>query len=300
MASVRIRLLGHAIRLTIRRRSWGPSAALVDRARKVFGVPRPWRAFRTRGVTVAPGVEGIPGEWVLPPGTQRATVLYLHGGGYVACSPGTHRPITAALARLTPARVFALDYRLAPEHAYPAALEDAVRGYRSLLTAGAAPAALAVAGDSAGGGLALALLLRLRDLGEPLPACAVLFSPWTDLAGTGPSIRANDGRDDMFRPENIPAFAAAYAPERLWRDPLVSPVYGDLAGLPPLHLQVGAEELLLDDAVRVHERALAARGRSELLRYQGAFHDWHLLDGLVPEARDALAAAAGAIRELTR
>lgn len=219
-------------------------------------------------------------------------MLYLHGGGYVSCSPATHRPITAGLARLAAARVFAPDYRLAPEHPYPAALDDAERAYRWLIGQGISPRTLVLAGDSAGGGLALALLLRLRDHRVPLPACAVLLSPWTDLTGSGASVRENDGRCAMFRPANLPAFAACYAPPAAWRDPGVSPLFGSLGGLPPLHIQVGAEELLRDDALRVHDRVRSAGGESELSMYDGVFHGWHMLDGFVPEARRAIEHAA--------
>jgi acetyl esterase/lipase len=219
-------------------------------------------------------------------------ILYLHGGGYVSCSPAVYRPITAALARLTPARVFALDYRLAPEHPHPAAVDDAERAFDWLLAQGVGPETIAVAGDSAGGGLTLALLLRLRDKGKALPAAAVLLSPWTDLSGSGPSMALNDGRDAMFRPANIRTFAGCYAPMESWRVPAVSPVFGDLGGLPPVHLQVGAEELLRDDAVRVHDRIERAGGSSELALFEGVFHGWHLLDGVIPESRRALEQAS--------
>ena len=293
MSSLRIRCFGLGCRLLIRRRDWGPPDALVRRARLLFGAPRVYGWLRTFGVHITPtGAGDPPGEWLVPrtPGPQ--TILYLHGGGYVSCSPATHRPITAALARLTRARVFAPAYRLAPEHPYPAALDDAERAYRWLMARGIPPQTLVVAGDSAGGGLALALLLRLRDQQAALPARAVLLSPWTDLTGSGASIRENDGRCAMFRPENIQAFAACYAPAPAWRDPGVSPLYGRLGGLPPIHIQVGAEELLRDDASRMHVELRSAGGTSELVVFDGVFHGWHMLDGLVPEAGQALRRAA--------
>ena len=252
------------------------------------------RSFGVR--TTAAGTPEPAGEWVLPVGPSHHTILYVHGGGYVSCSPVTHRPITATLARLTPARVFALDYRLAPEHPYPAALEDVERAYQWLLASGVSASSLVVAGDSAGGGLALALLLRLRDMREPLPSCAVLFSPWTDLTGSGPSVRENDGWCTMFRPENFAAFAACYAPQELWKEPLVSPLFGRVDGLPPFHIQVGAEELLRDDAVRLHERLRAAGVPSELVISEGVFHGWQMLDGVVPEARRSLERATSFMR----
>jgi monoterpene epsilon-lactone hydrolase len=290
MSSLRVRLFGLGVSLIIRRRDWGPPEALVRRARRVMGSPPSFQRLRSFGVRVTRTQPPEPaGEWVVAPAAGSRTILYLHGGGYVSCSPATHRPIIAALARGTPAQVFAPNYRLAPEHPYPAALDDAERAYEWLLSLGIPPKAIAVAGDSAGGGLTLALLMRLRDQGTALPACAVLFSPWTDLAGTGASRQLNDGKDAMFRPENVPAFAACYAPPAAWRDAGVSPVYGRLDGLPPLHFQVGSQELLRDDAVRVHEGVLSSGGTSELVSYEGVFHVWQMLDGLVPESGEALA-----------
>jgi len=208
MSSLRVRCFGLAVSLVIRRRDWGPREALVRRARRVLGSPRSFQRLRSFGVRITRTQPPEPaGEWVAAPAAGSRTILYLHGGGYVSCSPATHRPIIAALARGTPAQVFAPNYRLAPEHPYPAALDDAERAYEWLLSIGIPSKAIAVAGDSAGGGLTLALLMRLRDKGAALPACAVLFSPWTDLVGTGASLRENDGKDAMFRPENIPAFA---------------------------------------------------------------------------------------------
>jgi len=293
MSSLRARFFGLCVRVMIRRRDWGLPAATAHRARRVMGSPPAFQRLRSFGVSVSRTQPPEPaGEWVVAPAAGNRTILYLHGGGYVSCSAATHRPIIAALARGAPAQVFAPNYRLAPEHPYPAALDDAERAYEWLLSRGIPPTAIAVAGDSAGGGLTLALLMRLRDKGAALPACAVLFSPWTDLAGTGASLHANDGKDAMFRPENVATFATCYAPAANWRDASVSPVYGRLDGLPPLHFQVGWDELLRDDAVRVHESVLSSGGSSELVPYDGVFHVWQMLDGLVPEAGEALVRAS--------
>jgi len=245
------------------------------------------------GVAGGAGVEGRVGV------EGGGVILYLHGGGYVSCSPATHRPVSAALARLTARRVFSLDYRLAPEHRYPAALDDALAAYEWLLARVGVPAsAICIAGDSAGGGLVLGCLLRARDAGVALPACAVCFSPWTDLAGAGASVRANDGRCAMFRTENIEEFAAAYLPAGASpRDPYASPAHADLRGLPPLLLQVGSTEILLDDARIVHEKIQATGGASRLEIYEDLPHGWQMLDGFVPEARFALRQAASFIRE---
>ncbi len=236
------------------------------------------------------------GEWVLPDKHEQGVILYLHGGGYVACSPKTHRPITAALARLSGCRVFSLDYRLAPEHRYPAALDDAVAAYQWLLAQNLPAHTISLAGDSAGGGLVLGLLLRARDAGLPLPACAVCFSAWTDLTGTGASVHANDGRCAMFRPENMAEFANAYLGDAAPLAAYASPAHADLRGLPPLLLQVGSTELLLDDSRRVHEKLQALNGNSELEIYDDVAHCWQMLAGFVPEAHAALQHAASFIR----
>lgn len=300
------------VRLLVRRKRWGEDErAVARRARRLFGTPTSFTWLRTRGVkvrTVNDSRNGVVvrGEWVEP---ERAgggddddvgsgVIFYIHGGGYVACSATTHRPITAALARLTSRRVFSLDYRLAPEHRYPAALDDAVAAYDWLRTHEGIPAsAISFAGDSAGGGLVLASLLRVRDAGLPLPACAVCFSPWTDLAGAGESQRSNDGLCAMFRTENAAEFAPAYLGDASPREPYASPAYADLAGLPPLLLQVGSTELLLDDARRVHHKVREAGGESRLEIYEDVAHCWQMLDGFVPEARAALRQAASFIRE---
>jgi acetyl esterase/lipase len=301
------------VRLLVRRKRWGADErAVAHRARRLFGSPSPFAWLRTRGVkvrTVNDSQSGIVvrGEWIEPVradddgddgDNDRGVIFYIHGGGFVACSAATHRPLTASLARLSRRRVFSLDYRLAPEHRYPAALDDAVAAYNWLLTHEGIPAsAISFAGDSAGGGLVLASLLRVRDAGLPPPACAVCFSPWTDLAGAGESQRSNDGLCAMFRTENAAEFAPAYLGDASPRDPYASPAYADLAGLPPLLLQVGSTELLLDDARRVHQKIQEANGSSRLEIYEDVAHGWQMLDGLVPEARAALRQAASFIRE---
>ena len=293
MASWQARCVSVALRAYMRREIWGDERALSRRARRVFGAPPPFQWLRTRGVRIDPVRDGgVRGEWVVAGTSDEGVLLYLHGGGYVAGSAATHRPITAGLAQLARRRVFSLDYRLAPEHRFPAALDDAVAAYRWLLALGVLPRSLALGGDSAGGGLALATLLRVRDEGLPLPACAVCFSPWTDLAGTGQSVRLNDGRCAMFRSGNLAEFARAYLDVASPLDPYASPLYADLGGLPPLLVQVASTELLLDDARRLHDKVRSAGGVSELEVFDGVFHVWQMLDGLVPEARAALRQAA--------
>jgi len=297
MPSWQARTFNLAVKTLVRRRDWGDVGVVARRARRVFGAPWPYQWIVRQGLTWRRvGTGNVHGEWLIPDRPTRGAILYIHGGGFVACSAATHRPITASLARRTGLAVFSADYRLAPENPFPAAIDDVVAVYEWLVReTGGAPTALA--GDSAGGGLALSLAIRARDAGLQQPACAVGFSPWTDLAGRGASIRENDGRCAMFRPENIGAFAAAYVGGLSADDPRVSPVYADLRELPPLLLQVGSTELLLDDSRRVHERVLAAGGESRLTVYDDVHHGWQMLGAFVPEARSALGEVATFIHE---
>ena len=292
MPSWQARLSNAAVRTLVRRRDWGDVAVVARRARFVFGAPWPYQWIARQGLRWQPvNEEGIHGEWLVPASPARGSILYIHGGGFVSCSAATHRPITSALARRAKTAVFSANYRLAPEHPFPAAIEDVVATYQWLCrTTRAAP--VAVAGDSAGGGLALSLAIEARDRGLPAPACVVMFSPWTDLAGRGASVRANDGQCAMFRPENIPAFAAAYLDAVPPDDPRASPVYADLRDLPPLLFQVGSTELLLDDARRAHDRARAAGTDTHLTVYDDVHHGWQMLTPLLPEASAALGEAA--------
>jgi acetyl esterase/lipase len=232
-------------------------------------------------------VAGVPGEWVEGPGTGNPTLLYVHGGGYFACSAETHRPITVGYAQQG-FRVFAPDYRLAPEHPFPAALEDVLAVYRTLLAEGRPPL---ISGESAGGGLTLATLLSLRHDATALPAAAALFSPWTDLAATGESLRTNDRRCAMFYGADIAKAALRYIGAGDARDPLISPLYADLAGLPPLLIHVGADEVLLDDSKRLAERSRAAGVTVELKIWPVVPHAWQLTWPQVPEARQSLTEA---------
>ncbi|HEY8375440.1 MAG TPA: alpha/beta hydrolase, partial [Nannocystis sp.] len=233
---------------------------------------------------------GIAGEWVHAPGARADRVLlYLHGGGYVAGSPATHRALTAALSRAAGVRVFALDYRLAPEHPFPAALDDAVAAYTWLLEQGFSARSMAIGGDSAGGGLTTATLVRLRDGGAPaLPAAAFMLSPWVDLEGTGESVRTRAALDPMIVGD-LAAFGRYYVgPDGDLRHPLCSPIYADLRGLPPLLIQVGTREVLHDDAVRLAERVRAAQGRVELDVWDDMVHVFQAFTNLLPEARRAV------------
>ena len=282
MVSLRARLINSIMRRRVKSR-------LPLEARKVFQ-GKQWPG--PLGVCFTPAaLGGVAGEWVEAKsgGPAPATLFYLHGGGYIGMSPATHRSLTGAFARRG-FRVFAADYRLAPEHPFPAAVEDATAAWRGLRARVAGPAY--VAGDSAGGGLTLALLLRLRDLGERGPDGACLFSPWTDLAVTGASIRTNENRDPLLVASGLAKVAAAYLDGADPRTPLASPLYGDFAGLPPLMLFVGDTEVLLDDALRTAERARAAGVPVELRVAPDMPHVWPFLNRITPEGRRAMDEAA--------
>jgi epsilon-lactone hydrolase len=216
------------------------------------------------------------------------TILYLHGGGYAIGSPVSHRSLATHLAMAACARVILLDYRLAPEHPFPAAVDDAVAAYRTLLGGGVAPSALAVAGDSAGGGLTVATLLAVRDAGLPLPGCAVCLSPWADLTQSGATIDTKAAEDPMVRKVDLDSWADAYLADHDPKDPLASPVFGDLAGLPPLLVHVGSREVLLDDAQRLVVRARDAGVDATLHVGEGLIHVWHQFAGMVPEGTDSV------------
>ncbi len=222
-------------------------------------------------------------------GRVDATFLYLHGGAYVAGSPASHRGLLAQLARVSGCRIVAADYRLAPEHPYPAALDDALAVYRALLADGIAPEKIVIAGDSAGGGLTLATALALRDAGGPMPAALICLSPWTDLTLSGDSHRSRAGRERMLNPAAAGVDAKHYAGGRDLKDPLLSPLFGRLDGLPPLLIQVGDDEVLLDDSLRFADAARRAGVPVTLQVWPGLWHVWQLYAGWMPEADAALA-----------
>ncbi|MBT2559169.1 alpha/beta hydrolase [Hymenobacter sp. ISL-91] len=260
-----------------------------------FGQFMPWNVF-LEDVEV----EGIPAEWVRPAGAVAGRVLlYLHGGGYVLGSLNTHRSLVGRLAQKCGVTALAINYRKAPEYPFPAALEDALTAYFWLLNQGYAPADIIVAGDSAGGGLALALLLALRDADEPLPAAAVGLSPWTDLqlpAGTLRSVCRDESL--LLEALEIRNWGPLYAAETPLSHPLISPARAELHGLPPLLLQVSDAEVLSDDVRRFAERARAAGTPTTLQIFDGLVHWWHLFWRFVPEADIALDRVADFTRQL--
>lgn len=241
--------------------------------------------------------QGVPAEWTSTPAADGArVVLFLHGGGYVSGSLKSHRHMVAQAGREARARTLAIDYRLAPEHPFPAALDDALTGYRFLLASGIAPARIALAGESAGGGLALATALSLREAGLPLPGCLWLSSPWVDLALTGASLESKASVDPLLSRAYLAELASLYLNGADARGPLVSPINADLAGLPPMLIQVGSAETLLDDSVRLAEGAGAADVAVHLEIWPRMIHAWHLFYQDVADGRRSLASAGSFIR----
>jgi epsilon-lactone hydrolase len=293
MVSLRASVLRNVIQAVVRRRNWGKGTKLVRRARRLFGIMRSLQFGRRLDADRLPlAIAHIQGDDFNQAENTGVILLYLHGGGYLGCSPATHRPITAALAKLIPARVIVPDYRLAPENPFPSALDDAVATYRWILEQAGTAEHIYLAGDSAGGGLSLALMYKLKELKLPLPNKVALFSPWTDLTGSGESVKNNDGKCAMFRGENLDGFASHYAPKEIRDDPFISPLFGDLADLPPMLIQVDSSEVLFDDSRRLHYNAIAAGVQSELQVSQGLFHVWQIYYGLIPEAHTSLQAVA--------
>jgi acetyl esterase/lipase len=233
---------------------------------------------------------GVPAEWNDADGArQDHVVVYYHGGGYCMGSLATHRGHAARISKLANLRVLSVDYRLAPEHPHPAAVDDAVAAYRFVLDQGIAPSRIALAGDSAGGGLTVAALLSIRDAGLPMPACGVGISAWTDMTASGDSIKTKASVDPMLgdlRPLEmmVEAYVGKNGDKKA---PLASPLFADLKGLPPLLLQVGTAEVLLDDSTRLAERATAAGVDVTLKTWEDMFHVWHAFADMLPEGMQA-------------
>jgi epsilon-lactone hydrolase len=259
---------------------------------------RAWRSAAARFVpnspadtkTLAVDAGGVPAVSIATPASRADRhILFLHGGGFVAGSSALYRHVTWRFAAAARARVLSVDYRLAPEHPFPAALDDAVNVYRWLLSEGAEAHHVAVMGDSAGGNLAFAMLLKARDETLPLPGAVVGLSPWLDLALTGPSFRLNAEADPMLNADNASKLVRDYLNGADPLAPHASPLYGDLAGLPPALIQVGSDEIIRDDAVRMAERMRSAGDHVELEIWPRMPHVWHLFATILPEARRAIA-----------
>jgi acetyl esterase/lipase len=232
---------------------------------------------------------GVPAAWISAPSVERdRVILYLHGGGYVIGSINTHKELASRLSRAARARVLVIDYRMGPEHPHPAAVEDASAAYRWLLANGAKPSSIAIAGDSAGGGLTVATLVALRDAGVALPAAGVCLSPWVDLEGIGESMTSKAAVDPMVQRDGLLKMAAAYLAGQNPRTPTASPLYANLSGLPPLLIQVGTAETLLDDSTRIAERARKAGVQVTLEPWEDMIHVWQAFAPLLPEGQQAI------------
>jgi len=232
---------------------------------------------------------GVPAEWIVPPNAAAdRAILYLHGGGYVMGSINTHRATVARIARASQARALAIDYRMGPEHPFPAAVEDSTAAYRWLLAQGYKPGKIVISGDSAGGGLTLATLIALRDAVTEMPAAAVPISAWADLEGTGASVKTRAAVDPSVDQEGLLRMAKLYAGDRDHKNPLISPIHADYRGISPMLLQVGDSEILLDDSTRVAERAKAAGVKVELEVWPEMFHVWHAFAKILPEGQQAI------------
>ena len=257
--------------------------AQYDRAERVFKTPPDVKIE-----TVA--APSVPAEWLVPPGARTdAAVLYLHGGGYVIGSPRSHRHVAAAIASAAGVAALLPDYRLAPEHPFPAAVDDATAAYEWLLGRGIAPGRIVVAGDSAGGGLTVAALLALRDRGRPRPAAGVCISPWVDMTCSGASYVTRADADPMVKREGIVEMAAAYLAGADVKTPLASPLHADLSGLPPLLVQVGRDEVLLDDSTQLAAQAKTAGVDATLEVWEDMIHVWHWFLPMLDEAQRAVA-----------
>jgi epsilon-lactone hydrolase len=294
--SLRAELVRRGLRCVIKRTS-GPKST-VDKVRRRLArlgwlVPLPPRGTLVKRLD-------LDGGSAVSVATRESLadrhIFYLHGGGHVAGKPALYRDFTWRIAAATRAVVVIVDHRLAPEHPYPASLDDAVNAYRALLADGADPQRMAVMGESSGGGLMLAMLLKLRDEGISLPAAAIALSPWTDLAMTGKSLKLNAKADPMIRGEEAPRLASQYLAGADPRTPYASPLYGDPAGLPPTLIHVGSDEVLLDDSVRMAQRMRAAGCEVELEIWPRMPHVWHLWARMMPEAREALARIGAFVR----
>jgi monoterpene epsilon-lactone hydrolase len=261
-------------------------------ARRGIRVPRSVTVRTTRA-------GGVHAEWIEPAGLGlEKVILYLHGGGYCICSLDTHRGLASRLALASQARLLIIDYRLAPENPFPAALEDAVSAYRWLLAQKIPARKIAIGGDSAGGGLTLATTLRLRDTRQPLPGALFLLSPWTDLTFSGESVETRKGIDPIFGSGgNTPEFAPAYLGGQDPTNPLISPLFADLKSLPPTLIHVGSDEILLDDSVRLDEKLRASGVSTYLEVWEGMWHVFQIFAPYLPEAQQAICKIAYFVNE---
>lgn len=269
-----------------------------DRRMRIDEIGSAWPVADDIELTAA-DVDGMPGEYSVAPGSDASRVLlYFHGGGYCSGSIRSHRRLVTEAGRAARMRTLAVSYRLAPEHPFPAAYDDALTAWRFLQSQGFAASHIVIGGDSAGAGLCIALMSRLRDAPEDLPGCAWLVSPWTDLTMSGRTLASKAAVDPLIHKEYLTELADAYLPVGMDRkDPRVSPLYADLKGFPPLLIQVGSDETLLDDASRLAVRAGSADVAVILQIWPQMIHAWPLWNAHLKAGRSALVSAGDFIRE---
>lgn len=274
-----------------------PPAASIEEARGRYDSIAPMFPTASDVTTTPETIAGVRCEWSVTPAARAdKVVLYLHGGGYVGGSVASHRHLAAEVGRAAGARALSVDYRLAPEHPFPSAVEDALAVYRHLLNSGRRSSDIAIAGDSAGGGLTVATLLAAKAAGLPQPACANCFSPWVDLECVGESMASQAAEEPMVVRAQLLQFAGHYLNGASPRTALAAPMYGDLAGIAPLLIQVGSAEVLMDDAVRLARAAGAARVPVQLEIWPDMIHVWHFFHRTLTDARRALTQAGAFIR----
>ena len=241
---------------------------------------------------------GVPCQWITAPDVpQDRLIIYFHGGAYAACSPTTHQDLISRLSRASGAAALGVDYRLAPEHPFPAAVEDSIAAYNWALGHGFEPSKIVLAGDSAGGGLALSVMLASRDSGVPLPAAAVCFSPWVDLECSGESMAANDHLDDFIKYAGLSARAESYLGGADPRHPWASAIHAGLRGLPPMLIHVGSAETLLDDSTRLAALAGDAGVDVTLKIWDDMVHVWQAFASILPEGQQSIEEAGEFIRK---
>ncbi len=263
----------------------------VLESRRLFDKVAGLAPVADRVTTEQTTVAGLKSEWHSPvTPVEGKVLLYLHGGAYVLGSCTSHRNLVSYMSRYAGIRALVPEYRLAPEHPFPAAVEDAASVYRALLSDGFEPRNIVVSGDSAGGGLTMAMLLTLRDAGDPMPAAAFLLSPWLDLTTSGESMQSRRDQDPWFHEDDIALVARYYCREAELGHPLVSPVFADLHGMPPVHIQVGDDEILLSDATRLADRLREDGGNVQIDVWDDMWHVFQMFVQFVPESREALQA----------
>ncbi len=285
----------------------------VDGSRLAFEELMPQFPLDDDVVYEAINAGGVAAEWISVNGTHNGSqektngestnepvILYLHGGGYVIGSMRSYRGFLSRISRAADARVLGLDYRLAPEFPFPAALDDAVVAYRWLLSQGVEPGNIVIGGDSAGGGLTISTLVALRYLGEPMPAAGVCISPWVDLEGTGESMISKAEVDPVVQKEMLGFMTQLYMGDRDLRAPLAAPLYADLRGLPPLLIQVGTAETLLDDSTRLADKAKSSGVNVELSIWEDMIHVWPIFAPVLPEGQQAIERIGEFVRQQTK